>query len=127
VSIHPLGSYEDVPDRPGRRARNLAGSEHGFDSLFVTENEMDAGSSIPLHTHSVEEAWVVTAGELTVRIGDEQLVVPSGHVVRVPPNVPHAVENKGTATARAITTAPWDRATFYADATTYLEGVARSD
>ena len=62
-----------------------------------------------------------------MRIGDEQLVVPSGHVVRVPPNVPHAVENKGTATARAITAAPWDRATFYADATTYLEGVARSD
>jgi quercetin dioxygenase-like cupin family protein len=116
-----------VPDRPGRRARNLAGSEHGFDSLFVTENEMDPGSSIPLHTHTVEEAWVVTAGELTLRLGDELLVVPAGHVARVPPNVPHAVVNAGPNTARAVTAAPWARATFYTEATIYLEGLARSD
>ncbi len=127
MSVHELAAYDDVPNRPGRRARNLAGSEHGFDSLFIVETELDTGSSIPLHIHPVEEAWVVTAGELVVRLGEERLVVPAGSVARVPPNVPHSVVNEGTQTARALTAAPWSRATFYSAATTYLEGVPRRD
>jgi len=124
---HEIGPFEDVPNRPGRRARNLAGSEHGFDSLFITESEMDAGSSIPLHTHPIEEAWVVTEGALMVNVGDETVVVVAGSVVRVAPNVPHAVRNEGPATVRALTAAPWARSSFYSDATTYLEGSPRVD
>ena len=123
MSVYPLGPLEDVPNRPGRRSRNLVGSEHGFDSLFVAETEMDVGSHIPLHTHPVEEAWVVTAGQLVVRLGQETVVVPAGSVVRVPPEVPHAVRNEGSAVARALTAAPWNRASFYSTGTTYLEGV----
>jgi quercetin dioxygenase-like cupin family protein len=122
MSVFPIGPLEDVPNRPGRRSRNLVGSEHGFDSVFVAETEMDVGSSIPLHTHPIEEAWVVTDGQLTVRVGEETVVVPAGSVVRVPPDVPHAVRNDGTSTARALTAAPYDRATFYSKGTTYLEG-----
>jgi quercetin dioxygenase-like cupin family protein len=91
--------------------------------VFVAETEMDAGSSIPLHTHPIEEAWVVTEGELVVRLGDETVVAASGSVVRVAPDVPHAVRNDGPSTARALTAAPWSRASFHTDATTYLEGV----
>jgi quercetin dioxygenase-like cupin family protein len=121
MSVFHLSDFEDVPNRPGRRARDLAGSIHGFDSLFVTENEMDHGSEIPLHTHPVEEGWVVLKGELALRIGDEWVVVPAGSVARVPPGVPHAVKNDAPETARAITAAPWARDTFYAEATTYLD------
>jgi quercetin dioxygenase-like cupin family protein len=123
MSYFHIGPYEDVPNRPGRRSRNLIGSEHGFDSMFVSETEMDTGSTIPLHTHPIEEAWVVTAGALQVRLGDETVVVPEGCVVRVPPNMPHAVVNEGPETARALTAAPWDRDTFYSKATEYIEGV----
>jgi quercetin dioxygenase-like cupin family protein len=123
MSVFPLGPMADVPNRPGRRSRDLVGSEHGFDSVFVAETEMDVGSRIPLHTHPIEEAWVVTDGVLAVRLGDETVEVPAGSVVRVPPGVPHAVVNEGTSTARALTAAPWDRATFYTTGTTYLEGV----
>jgi quercetin dioxygenase-like cupin family protein len=97
MSVFHLNDFQDVPNRPGRRARDLAGSVHGFDSLFVTENEMDHGSTIPLHTHPVEEGWVVLEGELSVRIGDEWVTVPAGSVARVPPGVPHAVRNEGDA------------------------------
>jgi quercetin dioxygenase-like cupin family protein len=121
--VRPIGEYKDVPNRPGRRSRELAGSEHGFDSMFISETEMQTGSFIPLHTHPIEEAWVVTEGELTVRVGDQTVVVPSGTVVRVPPEVPHAVVNQGPGVARALTAAPWDRDSFYAEATTYLEGL----
>jgi quercetin dioxygenase-like cupin family protein len=127
MTANRIGPFEDVPNRPGRRARNLAGSEHGFDSLFITETEMDTGSSIPLHTHPIEEAWVVMEGELVVNVGDEIVVAASGSVVRVAPNVPHAVRNNGETTARALTAAPWDRASFYSKATTYIEGQPRAD
>ena len=120
MSVFHIHDFNDVPNRPGRRARDLAGSIHGFDTIFVTENEMDQGSEIPLHTHPVEEAWVMLEGELVLRLGDETVVVPAGSVARVPPGVPHAVKNENEATARAITAAPWNRETFYAEATTYL-------
>jgi quercetin dioxygenase-like cupin family protein len=123
VTSNQVGPFQDVPNRPGRRARNLVGTEHGFDSVFVTENEMDAGSSIPRHTHPVEEAWVVMEGQLLVEVGDEVIIAGAGSVVRVAPDVPHAVRNEGSATARAITAAPWDRDSFFAQATTYLEGL----
>lgn len=127
MSVHLLGPFEDVPNRPGRQARNLIGSEHGFDSMFVTDTTMETGSAIPLHTHPVEEGWVVTEGELVLQLGDVSVVAPSGSVVRVPPGVPHAVRNDGPALARALTAAPWSRDKFYSEATTYLEGIARID
>src|SRR4051794_23175067 len=107
MSVYPLDPLEDVPNRPGRRSRNLVGSEHVFDSLFVAETEMDVGARIPLHTHPAEEGGVVTAGQLVVRLGQETVVVPAGSVVRVPPEVPHAVHNEGNGVARALTAAPW--------------------
>ena len=88
---------------------------------------MAPGSSVPLHTHPVEEAWVVLEGELTFRLGDEVLTAAAESVVRVAPEVPHAVLNEGATTARALSAAPWDRAAFFRDATTYLEGQPRAD
>ena len=120
MSVFHIHDFKDVPNRPGRRARDLVGSDHGFDSLFVTENEMDHGSEIPLHTHPVEEAWVMIEGELVLHLGDETVVVPAGSVARVPPGVPHAVKNEAEGLARAITAAPWNRATFFTEGTTYL-------
>ena len=127
MSVHLIGPFEDVPNRPGRQARDLIGSKQGFDSMFLTDTTMEAGSAIPLHTHPVEEGWVVTEGSLVLQLGDESVVAPSGSVVRVPPNVPHAVRNDGPEAARALTAAPWARDRFYSEATTYLEGVARTD
>ena len=127
MSGFPIGGFNDVPNRPGRRARDWAGSDHGFDSVFITGNEMEHGSVIPLHTHPVEEAWVILEGELAIRVGDETIIVPAGSVARVPPGVPHAVRNDGPILVRAITAAPWSRATFFTEATNYLEGIAPVD
>lgn len=127
MSAHPIRDFEPVPNRPGRTARDLMGSEQGFGSLFLTETVMQPGSSIPLHTHSVEEGWVVMAGELEFQVGNDSLAVRAMLSVHVPAGTPHAVVNKGTVAARALTAAPWDRATFYRDATNYLEGQSRTD
>jgi len=127
LSVHPIGPFQDVPNRPGRRSRDLAGSNHGFTSMFISETEMAPNTGLPLHTHPVEEAWVVTEGSLVVRVGNETVAAGPGSVVRVPPGVPHAVRNEGPAVARALTAAPWERATFFSKATTYLEGLPRVD
>ena len=95
MTAHPLRDFEPVPTRPGTQGRDLIATAHGVTSFFLVELRMQQGASVPLHTHPIEEAWVVTSGALTVRIGDETVVAPTESVVRIPPGVPHAVRNDG--------------------------------
>jgi quercetin dioxygenase-like cupin family protein len=127
TDLHHLGAIKDIPHRPGMRGRNLIGSEHGVSSLFVGELEMDHGSSIPLHTHPTEEIFVVTEGTLTMRLGDETVSAGPESVVCIPAGVPHAVINEAPEPARALTAGAWNRATWFSEGTTYLEGVPRGD
>jgi quercetin dioxygenase-like cupin family protein len=62
MTAHPLRDFQPIPTRPGQHARDLIGTEHGVTSFFVTELRMEEGDSVPLHTHPIEEAWVVTNG-----------------------------------------------------------------
>jgi len=125
MTAHPLRDFEPVPTRPGTRGRDLIATEHGVTSFFVLELRMEEGASVPLHTHPIEEAWVVTGGALTIEIGDETVVAQAESVVRIPPDVPHAVRNDGRTEARALAGAPWNRTTFFTEATTFLEGTPR--
>jgi mannose-6-phosphate isomerase-like protein (cupin superfamily) len=77
--------------------------------------------------HPTEEALVVREGSLTVKIGDQTVVAEAESVVRIPPGVPHSVRNDGHASVRALGAAAWNRATWFTEATNYLEGEARRD
>jgi quercetin dioxygenase-like cupin family protein len=123
----PVPDLSPVPNRPGMQARTIVGSEQGFSTLFLSEMLMQPGAVIPLHTHPVEEAFVVTAGELAFRLGDATVVATADLVVRIPPGVPHAVRNDSAQPARAYAAAAWDRATWFTRATSYLEGRPRLD
>lgn len=125
--LQPIGDFHPIPNRPGTRGRNLIATEHGFTSLFVSEFSMDRGASIPLHTHPAEEALVVTEGSLTIQIGDQTVIAEAESVVRIPPGVPHAVRNEGPESVRAFGAAAWNRATWFTEATNYLEGEPRTD
>ena len=126
MSIHSIGEFYPVPERPGMRTRKLIATEHGFTSFFVGEFEMDQGASVPLHTHPIEEALVVTEGTITVQLGEETITAPAGSVVRIP-GVPHALQNQKAASARALGAAAWNRSDFFREATTYLSGAPRKD
>ena len=121
----PLGEPTAVPTRPGMFVRSLVGPLDGVHELFVEEVMFHEGGAIPLHHHTVVEAWVVLEGALTIRLGEETLTVEAGHTVTVPPGTPHGVLNGRALVARALAVAPWDHATFFREATTYLEGLAR--
>jgi quercetin dioxygenase-like cupin family protein len=125
MTVHRLGDHQPISNRPGSRGRDLVGSEHGVSSFYVAELLMEAGASNPLHTHPIEEAFVVAEGALVLRVADETVVAEAESTVRIPPNVPHAVRNAGPGPARALAAAAWNRATFFTEATTYLEGEPR--
>ena len=125
MTAYPVDDLKPVQNRPGQRGRTLIGTEHGITSFYVTEIVFDEGSAIPLHTHPVEEGFMVAEGTLTIQLGDQTLTAEAESVVSIPPGVPHAVRNDGPGQARALAGAPWNRATFFRDATTYLEGEAR--
>jgi quercetin dioxygenase-like cupin family protein len=120
MSFHALDDFQSR--RPGFRTRPLIGTKHGFTSFFVSEFRMAEGGTIPLHTHPIEEAIVVTEGALTVQLGDETVTVPAGSVVRVPPGVAHAFHNHAPEEAHGLGAAAHDLANFFTEATTYLEG-----
>ncbi len=59
-------------------------------ALAFWESRLPAGSSPPLHVHTREdEAFYVLDGELTFRVGDEQVVVGPGAFLWGPRGVPH--------------------------------------
>jgi quercetin dioxygenase-like cupin family protein len=122
-----LDDLHGVDHRPGMQTRTLIGTDHGVDSFFIDEFRLEEGAQVPLHTHPVEEAWVVTEGRLTLQVGDDTVNVDAECVVRIPPGVPHAVRNQGPDPARAISGAPWNRRTFFREGTTYVSGEARTD
>jgi len=123
--VRELGEPVEVPTRPGMSVRSLVGPADGVTELFVEEVTFADGAAIPLHRHSVVEAWVVLEGALTFRLGDETIEIEGGHTVTVPAGTPHGVLNGRARVARALAVAPWDHATFFRDTTTYLEGLAR--
>src|SRR5262249_30254809 len=88
MTIRSIGEFHPVPERPGMRTRALIATEHGFTSCFVAEFEMDQGASIPLHTHPIEEGFVVTEGAVTIQLGEETITATAGCVVRIPPGCP---------------------------------------
>jgi quercetin dioxygenase-like cupin family protein len=120
-----MTQLEDVPSRPGMQARTIVGDAQGFTTLFLSEMLMQPGAAIPLHTHPTEEAFVVTDGQLSFALGDQMLTAEAESVIRIPPEVPHAVRNASQQPARAYAAAAWPRSTWFTQGTTYLEGVRR--
>jgi quercetin dioxygenase-like cupin family protein len=56
----------------------------------------EPGQSTVMHSHPrEEEAIYVLEGTATMRIADEDVVVPAGAIVQFPANVPHDVRNVG--------------------------------
>ena len=60
----------------------------------------EPGTSIPLHTHNVEETVMLLEGEATVIIGDDSYEAKAGDVTWVPAGVVHNFSNRGAGPMR---------------------------
>ena len=124
-AVRWLGEPAEIPTRPGMFRRSFIGPDDGVREMFLEELTFHRGAAIPLHQHPIVEVFVVLAGSLTFRLGDQTIIVGPEHTVTIPPNTPHAVVNVEGRVAKAMSAAPWDHSTFFRDVTTYLEGRPR--
>ena len=98
AKIIPFDSLARVPG-----AYRFAGAEHGDVPFSLIVLDVEVGSEpVAMHRHPYVEAWVVQAGEATFRVGDSTIVVPAGHIVIGPANVPHGFRNSGGEELRMV-------------------------
>lgn len=107
------------------RHRDIVGAHLAVTSFFIGDSILAPGSGVPLHTHPIEEVLIAVDGTIAVTAGDETIVLSADEAVVVPPGTPHRFENRSGSEARLMSAAPWDRATFFQSATTYLDGRPR--
>ncbi|CAN5213245.1 cupin domain-containing protein [soil metagenome] len=111
-NVDPGPGADALVVEPGEgRAVSLGGlgvvfkimGERTAGAFSIVEHSVAPGTLAPAHVHEREdELSYVIEGELGVRIGDEERVVPAGAYVGKPRGVPHAFWNKSEGPARLI-------------------------
>ena len=101
-TVIPPGGGEIIGDTPDRRVEVL--SDH--DALHATWSRFGPrrdGANLHIH-HEHTDFFYVLEGELTVRLGvdDENVVVPAGKLVSVPPYVVHGFRNASDADVKYL-------------------------
>ena len=74
----------------------MEGRYYDWDNSTVQVTSMGPGNGPPLHTHPVEEMFVLIEGECSFIIGEEMLHIKAPSVVRVPPHTPHSPTSLGS-------------------------------
>jgi quercetin dioxygenase-like cupin family protein len=64
---------------------------YGVNTLF-TEFILEAGHTLPMHSHSQEQTGYLVSGEIRLTIGDETFTVEPGDSWCIPGDVPHGAE-----------------------------------
>ena len=74
----------------------LVGPEIGASKVDLHFNRIKIGSAPgPYHIHTnAENVYYVFSGIASIRSGDETFTVAPGHVVFIPPMIPHAISNE---------------------------------
>jgi quercetin dioxygenase-like cupin family protein len=67
---------------------------HG-QNIMLSYVEIDAGATVPTHSHPHEQAGVVLSGRLQLTIGDETRVLETGQMYIAPSGVPHSAAAVG--------------------------------
>ena len=99
--VHPLVLPLDDLD-PTAHSHEFVGAEHGDVPFSIILVHSRPGVGPKLHRHPYAEVFIVESGEATFRLGEETVVVPEGHVVVGPPNVPHGFTNTGPGELRLV-------------------------
>lgn len=101
------GADVELLDTPGRnRTGALATASRGAREVGVYRQRQMPGGANPAHTHDREEVMVVTAGRVTVTVGDERFEIGSGDTVIVPARTLHRIENGTDEPAEWLLVAP---------------------
>ena len=83
-----------TPTERGIASRVLAKNAGGNVTLFA----FDAGEGLSEHTTPFDALVIVLSGTFTLTIGGAPVTAAAGTIVRMPANVPHAVDATAAAT-----------------------------
>lgn len=78
----------------------------GSGALTMGQVMIAPGGAIPLHTHKVEEAVMITGGTGEGRVGQEIYQLRVGFTMLAPANTPHSVRNTGSDALTAVIAFP---------------------
>ena len=84
--------------RAGVETRMLVSAQNGATQLCLFEQWVAPGAGTPTHSHPVEEALSVCAGEAEMWIEDRRFAVKAGQSLIVPAGRLHGFRNCGTST-----------------------------
>jgi quercetin dioxygenase-like cupin family protein len=100
-----MASVTPIDDlRLSERAALFQGRDEIPVSMFVTQYQRGQGPD--LHLHPYAEAFVVQEGTAVFTAGDEELTVPAGNIVVVPPETPHGFKNPNDELLRVVSVHP---------------------
>jgi quercetin dioxygenase-like cupin family protein len=86
-----------IPLGPGSQITLKAVGSDTDQAYALMEYLLAPGGGAGLHSHNREdESFYVLAGELTVQLAEETLVITAGNLLRIPRGVSHAFANQGT-------------------------------
>jgi quercetin dioxygenase-like cupin family protein len=88
--VFPLQSLI-TPTEQGIASRVLAKASGGSVTLFA----FDAGQGLTEHTSPFDALVLVLEGSMTLTIGGSSVEGTPGTIVRMPANLPHAVDSPG--------------------------------
>ena len=72
------------------------------DRTSIQGFEIEAGATVPEHSHRHEQTGFVYTGELTFLVDGETIPVGAGTSFTIPGGEPHAAENRGEDPVRGV-------------------------
>lgn len=82
---------EAAEPEAGAHLKLLAGGER----MNVQHFEIEAGATVPEHSHPHEQAGYIESGEAVFLVDGEEIPVEAGDAYSIPGGEPHALENRG--------------------------------
>jgi quercetin dioxygenase-like cupin family protein len=61
-------------------------------NLTIARIQLLKGALVPLHHHVSEQVTTVESGSLACRMGGREIVLEAGHMLVIPPDLPHEVQ-----------------------------------
>jgi len=93
-----LAERETVEAVDGVHLTQLAAGER----TSIQHFHVEPGAEIPEHSHRHEQTGYVYAGSLVFEVAGEEFVVGSNESYAIPPDEPHAAENRSDDPVRGI-------------------------
>jgi quercetin dioxygenase-like cupin family protein len=91
---------DDLPHT--KHAHEFVGADHGDVPVSLILVHSAPGAGPALHRHPYAEVFVVESGQATFQLGEDTIVVESGHIVVGPPDIPQGFTNTGAGELRLV-------------------------